>query len=131
MVASYDKQRDAVQLAAAKSRLIQGDERGGIAALQQLLSRNPHHREARLLLAESCLAQGTSEVVLEDIQSLAAQDSRDARSQHTLAMLLDAVGRRSEALHYYQRAAALDPKNDLFAASYQAAVASLATKPRS
>ena len=129
-VADYDRQRDQAQYAAAKSRLTQGDEAGCRTVLEQLLFRNPAHREALLLFAELCLAQEQPQAAIERIRMLAAKDPRDARSLHTLAMLLDAADRPAEALHYYERAAAIDPGSELFEVSYHAAIVSAKNRPK-
>ena len=126
----FDRRRDEVQFAAAKSRWSVGDLPGCRASLEQLLARNARHRDGRLLLAELCLGEGKPEVGLDAVRSVVREHPDDALAQHLLGTLLDASGREAEALIHLERAALLMPDNELFSLSYQAALAVSADKSR-
>ena len=119
----FDRRRDEVQFAAAQSRWSKGDLHGCRTAVEQLLARNPRHRDARLLLAEVCLAEENPGLGLETVRSVVSEHPDDALAQHLLGTLLDATGREAEALTHLERAALLAPRNELFSLSHQAALA--------
>ena len=124
----FDRRRDELQFAAAQGRWSKGDLQGCRAAVEQLLSRNPTHRDGRLLFAELCLAEENPERGLEPVRSVVSEQPDDASAQHLLGTLLDATGHEAEALIHFERAALLSPGNELFSLSYQAASAVRADK---
>ncbi len=122
----YEQTRDEAQLAAAASSARRGDLEGCRQMLQQLLARNPKHLEARLLLAEILLDQDRAEEALGVLEPGLGDYPHDARVHHLMGLVMDALGRSDAALTHYEQAAQLDPDNAVYAASYQAELASRA-----
>ncbi len=107
---------------AAKARWEQQDDpKGCREALEKLLARNPQHRDARLLMAELLLAEDDPQGAYEHAKAALDAYPNDAQVQYTMALTLDASGRTSDALAYYERATKMDPQNEAFAAAYQTA----------
>jgi len=132
-VRHFEEQRDQAQFYAAMNDWQQGNVPRCHRALQLILARNPEHRQARLLLAELYLYDHQPEQALEIL--IAQRDSHqnrtallldeDAVSQHTLGLAYEALGDAARARSCYRRAAELQPENELFAWSYEAAIEEL------
>jgi len=82
-----------------------------------VLSRNPRHRDAHLLLAELLLAQNDAQGAYAHAKAALDISPNDASVQYAMGVVMDALGQRSEALGYFQRAAKMDPQNDAFQAA--------------
>ncbi len=95
--------------------------------LTQLLVRNPNYRRARFVLADIYLFDGDSNRAIDQLRQALEHDPNDAMAHHALAQVLDASGQRSEALEHYEKAAKLEPKNGVYALSYNTARASTAS----
>jgi len=117
----FDRQRDEAQFQAALGRWHVLDVQGCQACLAQILSRDPNHREALCLLAELAVYVEQPEMALGPVQRLAADRPDDALVHHSLAMLLEAGGQPYGALEHFQRAAHLEPKNELYRLSLESA----------
>jgi tetratricopeptide (TPR) repeat protein len=121
-VRDFEAKRDHAELQAALAHWNQGDVEGYEAALRRLLNRNPHHPEARRLLAEICPADNEFQGDVNQIQRAQTARSSDAHVQYATGLLLRATGQGDTALAYYERAAELNPVNELYRAGYQTAL---------
>jgi tetratricopeptide (TPR) repeat protein len=118
----FDRQRDDAQFDAAASSWERGDVEGARKILDQLLDRNPNHRRARLLLADLYLFNGNAERSMQELNKALAADPKDALAHHSLAQILDACGRRDEAVAHYKTATQLETSNQIYAQSYKMAL---------
>ncbi len=120
--ALFDRQRDTAEYEQAKNRWVQQhDDQGCRQGLEKLLARTPRHRDARLLLAELLLTQDDPQAALGHAKAALDAYPNDAEVQFTMARVVDALGRTSDALGYYERAVKMDPSSKEFQAAYQAA----------
>lgn len=118
----FDGQRDFAEYEAAKARWVQQrDPKGCREALEKLLTRKPEHREGRLLMAELLLAEEDPEAAYKHAKTALDAHPNDAQTQYTVALTLDALGKTTDALGYYERATKMDPRNEAFTAAYQTA----------
>ncbi|MEN6407021.1 MAG: tetratricopeptide repeat protein [Thermoguttaceae bacterium] len=118
----FDQQRDFAEYQAAEACwLQQRDSKGCRERLEKLLARQPRHREARLLMVETLLAEGQSDAAYRQAKAALDTHPNDAQSHYAMAMSLDAQGKLTEATAYYERATKMDPQNATFAAAYQTA----------
>jgi predicted Zn-dependent protease len=113
----FETRRDFAQFQAAQARWREGNTAACREALEALLGRNPKHFEARVLMAELLLSEEEFESARNHLELAIAERSGDARSQHMMGLLMEAMGQESEALAFYQRAAELEPKNEQYASS--------------
>jgi tetratricopeptide (TPR) repeat protein len=120
-VRRFDESRELAEFEAAAAAGERGDARTCEETLQRLLGRNPKHRDARLLMADVCLAGDRREEAFTHLQAALQAHPDDAQVLYAMAVLLDAANRRDEALAYYQRAAQQEPDNELFAVGYHTA----------
>jgi tetratricopeptide (TPR) repeat protein len=121
-VRQFEQRRDQAEYEAAKGRwLQQRDVQGCRDGLEKLLARNPRHRDAHLLLAELLLAQNDAQGAYAHAKAALDASPNDASVQYAMGVVMDALGQRSEALGYFQRAAKMDPQNDAFQAAEKAA----------
>ena len=123
----FDRNRDNAQFEAAASCWQRGDVEGSKTMLEHLLERNPNYPRARFVLADIYLFNGDSSRAIEELQKVVDSNPGNAVAHHALAQVLDASGQRNEALSHYKQAATLEPKNEIYALSYNTAMAS--TKP--
>ncbi len=113
-------QRDPMEM--ALDRWQRGNAAGTEAIVREVLSREPQHLSANLLLAEVNLYKQRPQDSLPRIERLAQQNPHDAEIQHTLALLLDSSGERETAIEHYRRAVELKPDAKLFQSSLAAAL---------
>ncbi|HUT95186.1 MAG TPA: tetratricopeptide repeat protein [Thermoguttaceae bacterium] len=115
----FDRQCDVAEFEAAQARWNEGNLLGCAEILQRILARSPDHLEARLLLAESLLADNRPTEAIPYLEPALATHPSDARAHHLMGLLLDATGQRADALVYYERATRLRPDDEVYAVSYQ------------
>ena len=130
-VAQLEQQRCDAQCQAALVRWRMGDASGSRKILVDLLKRNPVHRDGNLLLAELYLLDQQPEKVVHRFQRLKDHHPGDAQLLHTLALALDAVGNRNEALAFYSQAVQLAPTDPDYEFSYEMAQAEAAKEAQS
>ncbi len=117
-----EQQRDRAEYEEALTRWRQqNDAQGCREGLERLLTRNPRHCEARLLLAELLLAENDSQAAYAHAKAALDAWPNDARVHFAMAMTLDTLGKPQDALGYYERASKMDPQNESYAAAYQSA----------
>jgi tetratricopeptide (TPR) repeat protein len=119
--------RDAAELHLALECWRQQDVAGCRQRLQALLARNPGYFEARLLLAEVLLADHRPQAAVAQLEPLLPSHAEDPQLQYFMGLALDASGQSDKALPFYQRAARLQPGNELYTVSYQKADAARQT----
>jgi len=121
-VRSFERQRDAAEFEAARNRwLHQNDPKGCREVLERLLARNPQHRDARLLLADLLLTENDAPAAYTHAKKALDEWPNDPQVQYTMATVLDALGRTSDALGYYERASKMAPSNEAYRAAYESA----------
>jgi tetratricopeptide (TPR) repeat protein len=113
--------RDIAEFQAAADRWQQQDMRGCREQLESLLSRNPQHREARLLMADVLVAANQPKEAKEHVQKVLDANPDDADAQYAMGLLLDTGGEHAAALARYERAATLAPDNEVYAVNYRIA----------
>jgi len=122
LVQQFEQKRDFAEYEAAKSRWNeQGDAKGCREALEKLLTRNPSHRDARLLMAELLLAENSPQEAYNHAKLALDAHPNDAAVHFTMAMTFEAQGKMQDALAYYERAMKMEPQNEAYTAAYQAA----------
>ncbi len=115
----FGRRHDAAQFADAQARYRAGDFRGCAQVVERLLARNADHREARLLMAEVLLAEDRPGEAVAHLETTLADHPSDARVHHLMGLALDAMGQQADALVYYERAARLQPNDEVYTASYE------------
>lgn len=111
---SFEQRRDEAQLAAAMDHFQQGDLAGCRERLVTLVERRPDLHEARLRLAEVSWGLDDPAAAEQHFRALLEAQPDHAEGHHGLGMLLVAVGRFDEAQPHLQRAAELDPENEVY-----------------
>jgi tetratricopeptide (TPR) repeat protein len=90
--------------------------------LAPVLVRNPDYRDAHLLAAQLDLFADKPKTALAHARQILVAHPDDAQAHFQAAVALDAMGAAADALPHYEKAAQLAPKDEVFQASYQAAV---------
>lgn len=121
-IENFAHRRQSVEYSAALSRWNVGDVAGCEAVLKTLLQRNPGDRQARRLLADVCLERSDLAGAEAHLRALLESDPEDAQSHHSLGLLLEEADLPEESLWHLDRAVALDPHNELYVLSRDAAV---------
>lgn len=104
-VREFEVHRGIVELEAARVRRAEGDLDGCIDTLNRLLARNPAHLDARLLLAETLLAENRPQQAVKVLEPAVAAHADEPRLQHLMGLLAEAMGQPDVALAWYQQAA--------------------------
>jgi tetratricopeptide (TPR) repeat protein len=126
-VQRFEQGRDFAEYKAAMFCREQGDDAACINGLKKLLKRSPGHRQARLTLADMLLEEKKPAEAIEHLQNVLEKDPLDAQAQHAMGLALDTKGDEHGALAYYERAAVLEPENEVYRSSHQAALAASRT----
>lgn len=121
VVRQFDQKRDRAEFEAAWSAWQRGDIDGAAQSLHSLLSRNPQHRDALLLMIDVAVAANRPQQALRYAQTARDSFPDDAELQYAVATVLDYANRQAEALPCYDRAARLDPDNEVYTVAYHAA----------
>lgn len=128
-ISDFEQTRDGALYQAALSRWRAGDAVESESLLTRLLQRNDEHREARLMLADLYAATGKSKAAEQHLRLLIERKADDAQAHHSLGLLLDTTGKQDEALKHLQKAAELEPNNELYAISLKTTQADSNTAP--
>lgn len=126
-VGQFERTRDNALYQTALARWRDGDAAACESMLVRLLQLNDEHREARLMLADLYASTGKPKAAAQHLRLLIERNSDDAQAHHSLGMLLATTGTPNEALDHLQKAAALEPENELYSLSYDDAKADLHT----
>jgi len=116
-VHEFELNRDKAEYEAAQARYQQDDLAGCREALQRLLNRNPQHHDALVLMAAVDLADNAHDKARACAQQALKSQPNDPRVQYIMGLLADSEGRTAEAAVFYERAATLDPSNEVYAMS--------------
>lgn len=120
---AFDEQREAAEYQAAESCWKRDDVDGCRVLLQRLLKHNPQHREGGLLMTQVLLGDGKTEEARRQLEPLKQKYPDDPAVLHTAGLLLEAEGNSPEAVRCFELATKLAPSNEVYALSYEAAVA--------
>ncbi len=121
VVQTFEQRRNEAQCRAALARWQQGDAAGCKSLLLQLLAHSPGDREAQRLLADLYLAEEKPAEALQQLQALVKQHPDDAQAHHSLGLLLESLGHTDQAIEHFELAVELEPKNELYTLSRDAA----------
>jgi len=121
-VRQFDENRDLAEFEAASASWERSDAKTCEETLRGLLERNPKHRDARLLMADVCLAGNRLEEAFVHIRQALQDHPRDAQVQYAMGLLLDVTNQKGEALAYYERAAKWESDNEVYAVGYHTAL---------
>ena len=119
----FERTRDGVLYQAALARWRDGDAAACESMLARLLQRSDGHRAARLMLADLYASTGKPKAAEQHLRLLTGRDDDDGQAHHSLGMLLETTGKPDQALQHLQKAAELEPDNELYSLSYAAAQA--------
>jgi Flp pilus assembly protein TadD len=122
VVAEFERERDRAQYQAALSHWHRGDAAAAGEMLAPVLARNPDYRDAHLLAAQLDLFADKPKAALAHARHVLVAYPDDPQAHYEAAVALDAMGAAADALPHYEKAAQLAPKEDIFQASYQAAI---------
>jgi tetratricopeptide (TPR) repeat protein len=118
----FDEQRDSAEFEAAKNRWEQQHDANGCReGLEKLLARNPKHHDARLLMAQLLLDNDDPQGAYRHVKAALDLWPNDAQVQFAMATVMDTLGKTADALGYYERAAMMDPRNEMFQVAYHSA----------
>ncbi len=104
-----DPNRQDFQLAMAKVLIRAERYDEGIAQFKQLIAKNPNSASLEMLLAESYRLKGDVNGAIDAFRKASQLAPNDGSSLTKLAMLLDGIGRRTEAKPIYEQALKLKP----------------------
>lgn len=119
---TYERRRETAQFQAALDAWNQSDYDHCQELLTQLLQQNPAHREATLLLAELFQHIGRPADAVAVLKQSLNHHPHDAALLHAIGLSLDLDGDTDSALAYFKQAATIEPENEVFTASYNAAL---------
>ena len=122
-VRSFEERRDSAQLEAALDRWKQGDVSRAEAMLSALVNRRPDYADARVHLAEVLWSRNDA-AAEEHLRAVLETNTQRADAHHALGLVLDGTGRSEEARQHLNKAAELEPQNEI----YQATSESLAER---
>lgn len=117
------RNRDAADLLSARNHCDEGNLDEAREILARILERSPERVDARLLLAEVEIAAERPKEAVRLAEEVLKKQPNDAPAHYTLALALDAAGDARLAAEHFRQAAQLDARNEVYAASYQAAEA--------
>jgi len=117
------QRRNDAQIEAALSQWRQGNSTKCEKMLLALLQRAPGHTRARRTLADLYVATERPQQAVSHYRQLLAQDPEDAMAHHSLALLLDTLGNKSDSEQHLTRAMQLDPNNEIYALCKQTCTA--------
>jgi Tfp pilus assembly protein PilF len=112
-VQAFEERRDKIQLEAALDRYKQGNIDAAQAMLAGIVNRRPDYADARLRLAEVLWSRGDAAAEAHLLAVLEKEPGR-AEAHHALGLVLDGTGRPREARQHFQRAAELEPENEVY-----------------
>jgi len=93
------------------SSLLAEDYAGARRMGREVLSREPGHEGAHLLVAQACAAAGDTASAMECIERLLALNPRHAEAYYVRGMIRDQQGRPGEAIGDYDRTLEYDPSH--------------------
>jgi tetratricopeptide (TPR) repeat protein len=125
LLRDFSARRDEAQYQAALARYRTGGTDEAKALLEKLLTSSPDHLPARLALAEILLIEERPEAALEHIRFVTQRAPGDPSARHLEGLAHDALGQQDAAFACFEQATKLDPKNEIYRATFQTAVEGL------
>ena len=123
LVEDFSQRRDYAQYQAALQSWESGDPRNCREQIEKVLERNPNHKEARQLLADLHLDEGSQDAAKRILEQLLIEFPNDAQIHHSLGMLHEAMNNTDTSLRHLSRAVELDPDNELYRICYDTTLA--------
>jgi len=120
-IEDFEQTRDGALYQSALAQWRDGDAVACESILVRLLQRSGGHREARVMLADLYASTGKPKAAEQHLRLLTERNDDDAQAHHSLGMLLETNGRFDQALRHLQKAADLEPDNELYSLTYAAA----------
>ncbi len=120
-IEAFEQKRIHAEFQAAEVDWRQGQRASCRETLDRLVARHPEFLPARLLLAEVLLTGGDAQRALAHVEHVMAHEPDDAAAQHTAGLVHEALGQQSLAIQHLRRAAELEPQNEIYGLSLQAA----------
>jgi tetratricopeptide (TPR) repeat protein len=118
MIEDFSQRRDDAQYQAALQSWASGDPRSCRELIEKVLERNPKHKEARQLMADLYLDEGSQEAAKEILDQLLIEFPNDAPIHHSLGLLYEAMNNSDASLRHLGRAVELEPENELYRICY-------------
>jgi Tfp pilus assembly protein PilF len=112
-VREFEKHRDAAQFQAALDRCRQGDYVRAESMLTALIARRPEEVEPRLRLAEILASRGDA-AAESHFEAILTAHPDHAEAHHAFGLFLDATDRQELANQHFEKAAQLDPANEVY-----------------
>lgn len=90
-------------------REIKKDPKRAVEMLEEVLEGDPYNRQANLLLKETALAAGWSEIAVFALRTLLEEDPRDVKVLHELGRLYHDLGDHENEVEVYNQLTAINP----------------------
>ncbi|PYJ40991.1 MAG: hypothetical protein DME86_10200, partial [Verrucomicrobia bacterium] len=90
-------------------RVLKKDPKRAVEMTEQILERNPYHKQANLLLKAAAVAAGWLETGVFAMETQLEKDPRDTKLLHEAGRLYHQLGENERAVEIYSRINAIDP----------------------
>ena len=90
-------------------RVLKKDPKRAVEMIEQILERNPYHKQANLLLKAAAVAAGWLETGVFAMETQLEKDPRDTKLLHEAGRLYHQLGENERAVEIYSRINAIDP----------------------
>ncbi|NLE38394.1 MAG: tetratricopeptide repeat protein [Pirellulaceae bacterium] len=104
MIEEFEQKRTRAEFEAAKGARQRGDSRNCQAILEQLLRRDPGHRDGRMLLSHVYFEQGRHADAIAQLETAVADFPNDPKVHEATGALLADLGRHEESQAHLERA---------------------------
>ncbi|HBO43115.1 MAG TPA: hypothetical protein DD670_04110 [Planctomycetaceae bacterium] len=104
MIEEFEQKRTHAEFEAAKGARQRGDPRNCQAILEQLLRRDPGHRDGRMLLSHVYFEQGRHADAIAQLETAVADFPNDPKVHDAMGSLLADLGRHEESRAHLERA---------------------------
>ncbi len=118
-IREFEQRRDAANYKTALARWEHGDTAGCESMLVTLLRRNPEFSDARLTLADLYLETHRPDAAEQQLRTVLEAEPDNPQANHSLGLVLETKGNLAAAVVHLQKAAQLDPNNELYAINFQ------------
>ena len=92
-------------------RELKKDPRHAVEMIEEILEREPHNRQANLVLKQGALAAGWPEIAVFALQTLLEEKSHDSKILHELGRLYHELGESEKEVEIYNRLTEIDPRD--------------------
>ena len=90
-------------------RVLKKDPKRAVEKIEQILERNPYHKQANLLLKTAAVAAGWLETGVFAVETQLEKDPRDTKLLHEAGRMYHQLGQNERAVEIYSRINAIDP----------------------